>query len=253
MKKTLIALAVAASAVVSSSAVAWTPDGNGGSFELGGTLTPSTQTTTPWEVKVGDGISDLDAEIQSGQTLVSIPLPKDALVLGVRSFKDFFGGVGISPQLDYSGAIDTDTFSAGLADLQLAVKDDTGTEIGTLSTKIAAGAQLSSLTRNNFATIFATQSGSAFWGGIPRDKDSVISGEELATRLDSTVLDYYTKDASYTHVTARDQNFSDTDEEFSAFYVSGLLTDNPLTIQLWSAPADAVRWSASLPITVSYQ
>lgn len=37
MKKTLIALAVAASAVVSGSAMAWTGGGNGGSLELGGT------------------------------------------------------------------------------------------------------------------------------------------------------------------------------------------------------------------------
>ncbi|ENK8257946.1 hypothetical protein AB4C84_004676, partial [Escherichia coli] len=47
MKKTLIALAVAASAAVSGSAMAWTANGTGGSVDLGGTLTPVTK-ATPW-------------------------------------------------------------------------------------------------------------------------------------------------------------------------------------------------------------
>ncbi|HEI3186174.1 TPA: hypothetical protein SI321_005057, partial [Escherichia coli] len=55
MKKTLIALAVAASAAVSGSAMAWTANGTGGSVELGGTLNP-VEKVTPWEVKVGDDV-----------------------------------------------------------------------------------------------------------------------------------------------------------------------------------------------------
>ena len=61
MKKTLIALAVAASAAVSGSAMAWTANGTGGSVDMGGTLIPEGK-VTPWEVKVGDAVKGLDAE-----------------------------------------------------------------------------------------------------------------------------------------------------------------------------------------------
>ncbi|EGJ4498914.1 hypothetical protein INB87_004741, partial [Escherichia coli] len=70
MKKTLIALAVAASAAVSGSAMAWTANGTGNSVELGGTLTP-VEKVSPWEVKTGDAVTGLDAPIQKGQKIVT--------------------------------------------------------------------------------------------------------------------------------------------------------------------------------------
>ncbi|ENM7303529.1 hypothetical protein AB8N91_004958, partial [Escherichia coli] len=75
MKKTLIALAVATSAVVSGSAMAWTAGGNGGSVEIGGTLTPET-VVLPWEVKTGSNIADLNAKIKKGQSEVDIVASK---------------------------------------------------------------------------------------------------------------------------------------------------------------------------------
>ncbi|EJN2318881.1 hypothetical protein NPL52_004738, partial [Escherichia coli] len=75
MKKTLIALAVAASAAVSGSAMAWTANGTGGSVDLGGTLTP-VEKVTPWEVKVGDAVTGLDAQIQKGQKVVDVAVNK---------------------------------------------------------------------------------------------------------------------------------------------------------------------------------
>lgn len=74
MKKTLIALTVAVSAVASGSAMAsdWVPDGSGDPVELGGgTLAPAAK-VIPWEVEVGDAVTGLDAPIQKGQQNVSI-------------------------------------------------------------------------------------------------------------------------------------------------------------------------------------
>ena len=73
MKKTLIALAVAASAVVSGSAMAagWEQNGTGGSVDLGGTLTP-VEKATPWEVKVGDAVTGLDGQIQKGDVALVV-------------------------------------------------------------------------------------------------------------------------------------------------------------------------------------
>lgn len=62
MKKTLIALAVAASAAVSGSAMAWEQNGTGGSVSLSGTV-DVLQPTTPWEVQVGGNVNDLNTQI----------------------------------------------------------------------------------------------------------------------------------------------------------------------------------------------
>ncbi|EOK2317588.1 hypothetical protein ACXAQL_004570 [Escherichia coli] len=70
MKKTFIALVVAASAAVSVSAMAagWEQNGSGGSVDMSGTLTP-VEKVTPWEVKVGDAVTGLDAQIQKDQSV----------------------------------------------------------------------------------------------------------------------------------------------------------------------------------------
>ena len=253
MKKTLIALAVAASAVVSGSAMAadWKQNGTGGSVELGGTLTP-VDVVTPWEVKVGTGIDSLATDISKGQTDVSVTLPANVLVLGIRSSENFVGQAGISPQINYNGAVDVDSFDNGLADLVLDVKDSSDDVIGSLSTKIVAAAELTSVSNDKYASIFASQQGSAFFGGIAKSSSTIssVSPTSIANSLDPTILDNYNQGASQQK--ARDQAFSG-DETFAAFYAAGLLKDNALNIKLTTAPQSSVQWKVSLPVTVSYQ
>ncbi|EPA2893684.1 hypothetical protein ACQ1UY_000513 [Escherichia coli] len=126
MKKTLIALAVAASAVVSGSAMAagWEQNGTGTDVVLGGTLTPVAK-VTPWEVKTGDAVTNLDAQVQKGQTSVTVSVNQAIPVLGIRtaSTTPFQGKAGISPQIDYDGAVDVGGFSAGVTTLTLNVTD----------------------------------------------------------------------------------------------------------------------------------
>lgn len=124
MKKTLIALAVAASAAVSGSAMAWTANGTGGSVDLGGTLTP-VEKVTPWEVKMGSEIKGLDASIGRGQKVVEVKMPKNALIMGIRTqTRDVFPGWAsdITPFIDFNGAVNLDSFSNGVATLTLDVK-----------------------------------------------------------------------------------------------------------------------------------
>ncbi|EET2571642.1 fimbrial protein [Escherichia coli] len=252
MKKTLIALAVAASAAVSGSAMAWTANGTGGSVDLGGTLTP-VEKVTPWEVKVGTGNNNLNAEIASGQQVVDITLPSDLLVLGVRSVNGGFSGkVGISPQLDYGNTLNTNSFSNGLADLTLEVTDTNGNHIGSLSTKLAAGGLQSDSTASSKASIIAQNEGDAFWGGIPSSSSDVLNASELANRVDSTVMENFLG-TSFNQVGSYANKFTDEAITFSAYYLSALLTDNPVNITLDTAPTSDVTWKAQLPVTVSYQ
>ena len=102
MKKTLIAMTVAASAVVSGSAMAgsWQASGSGGTFEMSGTLTP--EFVTPWEVYVGDAVTGLDTTVKFGDTSVDITTSKAIPILGIRTQTTtaFAGGVGLSPVID---------------------------------------------------------------------------------------------------------------------------------------------------------
>lgn len=127
MKKTLIALAVAASAAVSGSAMAWTANGTGGSVDLGGTLTPI-EKVTPWEAKVGDAVTGLDAQIHKGDTKVDIPVKTAISVLGIRTAQKaaFQGQAGIAPQIDFKGAVAYEKFSGSVTDLTLSVTDNQG-------------------------------------------------------------------------------------------------------------------------------
>lgn len=144
MKKTLIALAVAASAVVSGSAMAWTGGGNGGSLELGGTLAPQDK-YIPWETSVGAAVSDLNAQIIKGEKAVSISHTSAIPVLGIRNVANGFTGLPlIDPQIDYKGAVDASQFMTdgkGQVYLNATVNDDKGNKIGTLKTVLRVAAQ----------------------------------------------------------------------------------------------------------------
>ncbi|WP_349303836.1 hypothetical protein, partial [Escherichia coli] len=174
MKKTLIALAVAASAAVSGSAMAWTANGTGGSVNLGGTLIP-TDVITPWEVKVGAPVNGLNADIHKGDTKANIPVKNAISVLGIRTIEStaFQGQSGISPQINYGTAINLDGFAANETTLTLEVKDSTGTnKIGTLSAPFFAVAEQSikGPEANYRAGVIAHYEGELFFGGLPKSE-----------------------------------------------------------------------------------
>ncbi|WP_105453992.1 hypothetical protein [Escherichia coli] len=137
MKKTLIALAVAASAAVSGTSMAavgeWTPGGASDSFKMGGTLVVTGTSTSPWEVKVANAVSGLTGELKAGETEATIGiLTKPASVLSIRTISEqaINGANGITPQIDYGKAVDLDSFNAGLTKLTLDVYNDASQKIG---------------------------------------------------------------------------------------------------------------------------
>ncbi|HFI4472209.1 TPA: fimbrial protein, partial [Escherichia coli] len=60
MKKTLIALAVAASAVVSGSAMAWTNGNFNGSVDIGGSVTVGDNFAQKWAWQTGTSLGAFD-------------------------------------------------------------------------------------------------------------------------------------------------------------------------------------------------
>lgn len=263
MKKTLIALAVAASAVVSGSAMAaWTANGTGGNFEVGGTLTP-VEKMTPWEVKVG-GATVLNSNIQKGQSAIDIPVEKAIPILGIRvadsSKKAFNGGGGITPNIDFRGAVDLAAFSKGTTSLRLNVKNSSDQEIGTLTTQFSAGAEYA---RYNEKTkkgekynLYQKSSGELFFGGLGKNADSIPSNAwSLAKALDPEFVANYNDFGVTTVSPSFYGDVLNPTFKYNAFYGAGIEKGKTIKVTL-SAPvngADAIAWKASWPITVTYQ
>ncbi|HED5924329.1 TPA: hypothetical protein R5T20_005366 [Escherichia coli] len=262
MKKTLIALAVAASAAVSGSAMAWTANGTGGSVDLGGTLTPA-DVITPWEVKVGAAVNGLDADIRKGDTKVDIPVKNAIPVLGIRvadaTWKAFWGQPGITPNIDYHGAINVNDFSRGEVPLTLDVKNTQDQKIGSLTVNLSAGAEYA---RYNPRTakgekymLYQNSEGELFFGGLGTNSDAISSNAwGLAKSLDPEFVANY-NDFGVSH--ASNPYYGDvvnTALNYSAFYASGVEQGKTIKITLEQpAASDAIAWKASLPVTVSYQ
>lgn len=260
MKKTLIALAVAASAAVSGSAMAWTANGTGDSVVLGGTLTPA-DVVTPWEVKVGAAVNGLDADIRKGDTKVDISVTNAIPVLGIRtqSAEAFQGQAGISPQIDYHGVVDFSRNEWGNAPVTLEVFDNSSNKIGSLQTILTTAAVYSSRGGEDhlqYGGMVATVSGDSFFGGIGDFSSALGYSDSVAelSALSNEFLAKYTKqDATYE--VGSTQRFSNVNYTYSAAYGSGIKQGRALKITLDRAATDdaPIQWKASLPVTVSYQ
>ncbi|EDB1483748.1 hypothetical protein F9E60_21560 [Salmonella enterica] len=263
MKKTLIALAVAASAAVSGSAMAWTANGTGGSVELGGTLTPE-QSASPWEAQVGS-VSGLDADIEAGKTDIVIRASSAIPILGIRNVdKNGFSGdsKGVIATIDYGGAVDLKGFRNSVTTLTLDVKNASGEKIGTLSAPLFASAILmykgyAGQTRGR--QMAAAASGDAFYGGVSLKGAGVADHGKVAySRLTSLNPDFtanFSKiDDGWENVD-EDEKFVDKNITYWAAYGSGIEKDKDITITLDKAvkSGDApIAWKASLPVTVTY-
>lgn len=267
MKKTLIALALAATAV-SGSAMAWTPSGVGGTMEFSGSLTPK-QAGNPWEVMVGASTYDLNSSLKPNEKVVKIKLSKSVPLLGIRvasTSKMFTGEPGIAPQIDYKNAVDIDGFASGRTTLTLKVvkASDTSVELGTLSAILtAAGINNNDLSGTldvaRAMSLFSASAGTGFFGGLPNRITAAPATEAEAYRVINGISSAFTN--KYTSVTAtttpvaypEERTFHDPLATYSAAYGSGLESGSQVTINLTSPATADIAWKASFPVTVSYQ
>lgn len=258
MKKTLIALAVAASAVVSSSAIAagWEANGTGNFFELRGTLTSAAQ-VTPWEVETGAAVTGLDAEVTQGQSIVNIALGADVPVLGIRnnSIDGFKGQSGIDPQISYEGKVDIDSMNNGAANLTLDVTS-AGQKIGTLSAEMWVASQASNGKDSN-VMLYAPQAGKGFFGGVAKNTGGVWNSSDAQswaiTLFPGIAETWRVQSPAYKGKTGA-FNFNSAAHTYHGYYASGIDKSKTITITLDTGVAgdSQIQWNASLPVTVSY-
>lgn len=251
MKKTLVALALAAT-TVSGSAMAWTVNGTGGSLELGGTLTP--EKTNIWEVMVGNAVSNLDAPIKTGAKVVNILAPNGIPVLGIRtvSNKTFAGAVGLTPQIDFKGAINKSAFHNSQTPLTVDVKDGkTDAKIGVLTAPLTAQGVMNA--QGKQWLLYANAADAAFMGGVATQPSGLSDVTNvLDTIMPSITTNYIGKTAPWGQPS--NGSFSNPKQQFSGYYGAAFAKNTKLVLTLDTpAASDAIAWKASLPITVSYQ
>ncbi|ENO9490670.1 hypothetical protein ACCO07_004745 [Escherichia coli] len=254
MKKTIIAIAIAAGATLSTSAFAleWQPGTANGEVGFGGTITPNV-VQSPWKVKLGSGVNNLDSQVDSGVDSVSMNMPTDALILGIRSDGFFQGGPNLAPKIDYSGHMGND-FQNGKVSLTLDVTDDAGQSIGTLTTKMTTAAMGASKTPSAEGHYFMWADGanSAYAGGLADSVDKAMGDSvAFAQRIDSTITENWERPGRY--LGGFPSRFHDTTAQYNSYYVSALESSETVSIQLKNPLTSAVTWKASLPITVTYQ
>lgn len=263
MRKTLIALAVAASAAMSGSAMAaeWS-NSNSGVLALSGTLTPE-NVSNPWVIKAGDSVTGLDAQLKQGQKNVSFTLQDPVLALGIRTKenKAFHGGPGIAPQIDFNGAVDVNASTNGKTTLTLEVKDQSNNKIGTLTapfiTAAIASLKEKDIKVHSYMSAFASDNGTrAFAGGLAKDWNKVAKKpREILNQLSSEVMtNFDTQDLQYS-TSGVSSAFDEVASTVSAAYGAGILSGESVQIALdhvldGSGPTP---WTASMPITISYK
>ncbi|EFD1100138.1 TPA: fimbrial protein [Escherichia coli] len=250
MKKTLIALAMAASAVVSGSVIAadWEASGFGGTVEMRGTLTPPVK-SVPWEVKVGASVNNLDADIKSGQKSVDFRLERVAPVLSIRNTsRDYVSFWGATPQISYDGALDLGAFNHGVATLTLPVSDGTS-DIGQIKIPLTALATAAQLGGKTYSSLMAPSEGTLFYGGLPINGAAVFDGSDKMNEFDPEALVNFIPTGD---VSAQGDIVVEESGKYSAVYVSAIDANQSVSINLDKPATTSITWKASLPITVSY-
>ncbi|HFM2990426.1 TPA: F41 fimbrial protein [Escherichia coli] len=276
MKKTLIALAVAASAAVSGSVMAadWT-EGQPGNISIGGEVTP---TSVKWLWKTGEGLSSFrNTADEIVNRKLNITVSKDELFLAAKmsdGVKGVFAGKGLIPKVtmaSYDGSTITPTFTSDRTmTLPVKVKDSAdNTDLGILSVHLSYGAAVASIfdgdtNSSAVSDIIAGSAGTVFEGlvnpGVETNKDiafkwtgltatdmadvvnKLMPGQHAAT---SSVGFHNWDDTSHS-------NYTSADKASYLAYGSGVPAGSTLVMDLNKDVAGRLEWAAPVAITVTY-
>ncbi|MFU71529.1 F41 fimbrial protein [Escherichia coli] len=278
MKKTLIALAVAASAAVSGSVMAadWV-EGQPGNISIGGEVTP---TSVKWLWKTGEGLSSFHNTVDEiVNRKLNISVPRDELFLAAKmsdGVKGVFTGKGLIPKVtmaSYDGSTITPTFtSGGTMNLPVKVKDSAdNTELGTLSVPLSYGAAVASIfdgdaNSSSVADIIAGSAGTVFEGlvnpGVATNKELAFKWTGLtATDMTDVVNKLMPGQQAALNSTGfhnwnnlSHSNYTSANKNKASYlaYGSGVPAGSTLIMSLNKDVAGRLEWAAPVAITVTY-
>ncbi|EAQ0971134.1 hypothetical protein EYT96_21370 [Salmonella enterica] len=258
MKKISVIFFMTATAL-SGSAMAWTAGNDTGNLVLGGKLTPVVS-NSPWEIMVGSP-QNFNSVVPIGDTkVVLLPTkPINLVSIRTRSDKAFTGQRGITPQLDFQGALAGWINSTVATNrMVLEVKDSRGNRIGELSSGFRSAAIFSYKAKTTpafQASMHSTKVGDAFWGGLGSSNQVIQRADDakgMINHINPEVLAKYDDQGGTSIDYSIDGNFSSPAYQYSSAYAAGIINELELALDA-PATGSTVKWKAFLPITVSYQ
>ncbi|HFW1339127.1 TPA: hypothetical protein ACIAY5_000910 [Salmonella enterica subsp. enterica serovar Virchow] len=253
--------------LLSTQAQAWVQGGTGGEVDLGGTIDPA-EPGSPWEVSTGKNISSLEFTVNQNASVASVVLQQNYPVLGIRTrlgkdttFKGNAAG-GISPQITYTGLVTVERYNRGRLPFSLPVTSPDGArKIGVLEFQLLAAAEVSrfapapELNNGLRFSVFASQPGEAFFGGIARNSGEVMNS--VVAVIGARFPEYIEKYNPQGMIASSRSNavtFTNPDRTYSGFYGAGLMNGDKVIMRLNEGyqPNAAEQWKAQLGITIKY-
>ncbi|HCP1771240.1 TPA: fimbrial protein [Escherichia coli] len=285
MKKTLIALAVAASAV-SGMAHAWTNGDFNGSIDIGGSITADDY-RQKWSWAVGsdiNGFSNALTDLTENGTKLTITVSGDKPILLGKTNEAFStpvaGGVGAIPHIaftDYEGTTVELTnpegeTNKGLAYLVLSMKNADGTKVGSVKVNTSyagvAGIGGTAGSDGKLRSLYAgVNPGRIFMGGLPVNvaNSELKDGSLAASRTglfgslsENDMLGQIQKvNANITSLISQPgsntENMRYTDGTVvSAAYALGIANGQTIEATFDQAVTKSTQWSAPLNVAVTY-
>ncbi|EFJ8421406.1 fimbrial protein [Escherichia coli] len=284
MKKTLLALAMAASAV-SGMAHAWTNGEFNGSVNIGGNINADDY-RQKWSWAVGgglDGFTNALSNMTDGKTKLVITVNDNKPILLGKTNEAFAtplaDGMGAIPQItftDYNGhavnLLNPDgVTNQGLAYFVLPMKDASGAEVGSVKVNAsyagAAGMGGTTGSSGSIESLFSSASNQIFYGGFPTNVKSaeLLSGVAAAARTSlfgslsendmlGQVASVNSNIASFTNATAsHNENMNYTDGTVvSAAYSLGIASGQTIEATFHQPVSASTQWSAPLNVAITY-
>lgn len=287
MKKTLIALAVAASAV-SGMAHAWTRGDFNGTVDIGGKITANDY-RQKWEWSVGssiDGFNNSLSELTNGGKTLTIAVQGNKPILLGKTIEAFaapvIGGVGAIPKItftDFQGNViqvnGIEHSDAGLGFLPIPMKDAAGNAIGTAKVNITfagfagVGGDNPAASETGLRSLYARPNvAEIFTGGMPSVSAERAEIEDGTIAANTTALfgSLSAADAlaqvqavkpNVTSLAPHDksgtENMKYTDGNVvSAAYALGIADGQTIEATFDNALTASTEWHAPLNVAITY-
>ncbi|HGU1594473.1 TPA: fimbrial protein [Escherichia coli] len=275
MKKTLIALAVAVSAV-SGAAHAWTTGDFNGSFDINGTITAD-QYNDKWEWKVGDGLSfhNTTKDMTDGSKTLTITQTEPAAIL-LGHTKEAFAtpttGVGAIPLISFSDYEQNEvnlesTGESNKGFFNLPMTDGEGNKLGDVKVNVTAAGLLSYSEKRTklvgVASVISNDDANIYNGGLV---SSVTNNGQVASGLVAK-FGNYNHSALLSQLKAvhsdlgnqvsqtspKSTNMVNTDGDVMASsYALGIDQGQTIVATFTKPVTTTTQWSAPLNVAVTY-
>lgn len=275
MKKTLIALAVAVSAV-SGAAHAWTAGDFNGSFDINGTITAD-QYNDKWEWKVGDGLSfqNTTKDMTDGSKTLTITQTEPAAILLGHTKEAFAApttGVGAIPLISFSDYEQNEvnlesTGESNKGFFNLPMTDGEGNKLGDVKVNVTAAGLLSYSEKRTklvgIASVISNDDAKIYNGGLVSsvtNSGQVASGlvakfgnynhSALLSQLKAVHSDLGSQ-VSQTSPKSTDMVNTDGDVMASS-YALGIDQGQTIVATFTKPVTTTTQWSAPLNVAVTY-